>query len=50
LYTIVEVLGVMAWVFQAFTVTASVLSVIGLVLAFSGTYAGRRVSRGAAHP
>jgi predicted permease len=31
--------GMAAWVFDAFFVTASVLGVIGLVLAFSGTYA-----------
>jgi putative ABC transport system permease protein len=29
----------MAWAFQVFTVTASVLGAIGLALAFSGTYA-----------
>ena len=32
-------LGLMAWVFQAFSVTASLLGAVGLVLAFSGTYA-----------
>jgi predicted permease len=32
-------LGLFAWVFSAFSVTASLLGVIGLMLAFSGTYA-----------
>jgi hypothetical protein len=32
-------LGLMTWAFQAFSVTASVLGAVGLVLAFSGTYA-----------
>jgi ABC-type antimicrobial peptide transport system permease subunit len=32
-------LGLFAWVFSAFSVTASLLGVIGLLLAFSGTYA-----------
>jgi predicted permease len=32
-------IGFMTWAFQVFTVTASVLGAIGLVLAFSGTYA-----------
>jgi len=32
-------LGLMAWAFQAFSVTASLLGAVGLVLAFSGTYA-----------
>jgi predicted permease len=32
-------LGLMTWAFQAFSVTASLLGVVGLVLAFSGTYA-----------
>jgi ABC-type antimicrobial peptide transport system permease subunit len=32
-------LGVFAWVFSAFSVTASVLGALGLLLAFSGTYA-----------
>jgi ABC-type antimicrobial peptide transport system permease subunit len=36
---IVELLGGQAWVFRAFSVTASILGVIGLLLAFSGTYA-----------
>jgi predicted permease len=35
----VVMLGLMAWAFQAFSVTASLLGVVGLVLAFSGTYA-----------
>ena len=34
-----EILGFQVWAFQAFSVTASLLGVIGLVLAFSGTYA-----------
>jgi len=34
-----ELLGVQVWAFQAFSVTASLLGAIGLVLAFSGTYA-----------
>ena len=34
-----ELLGVFAWVFSAFSVTASLLGAIGLLLAFSGTYA-----------
>jgi predicted permease len=34
-----ELLGFQAWAFDAFSVTASLLGVIGLVLAFSGTYA-----------
>jgi ABC-type antimicrobial peptide transport system permease subunit len=32
-------LGGIAWIFQAFFATASFLSVVGLLLAFSGTYA-----------
>lgn len=32
-------MGTLAWVFQAFSTSASVLSAIGLLLAFSGTYA-----------
>ena len=32
-------LGLMTWVFEAFSVTASLLGAVGLVLAFSGTYA-----------
>jgi putative ABC transport system permease protein len=32
-------LGLMAWAFQAFSVTALLLGAVGLVLAFSGTYA-----------
>jgi ABC-type antimicrobial peptide transport system permease subunit len=31
-------LGVFAWIFQAFSAAASFLSVVGLLLAFSGTY------------
>jgi predicted permease len=34
-----ELLGLFAWVFWAFSATASLLGVIGLLLAFSGTYA-----------
>lgn len=34
-----ELLGLMAWAFRAFSVTASLLGAVGLVLAFSGTYA-----------
>jgi len=34
-----EMLGIFAWVFSAFSVTASLLGAIGLLLAFSGTYA-----------
>jgi ABC-type antimicrobial peptide transport system permease subunit len=34
-----DLLGVMTWTFQAFSTTASLLGVIGLLLAFSGTYA-----------
>ena len=33
-----EMVGIFAWVFQAFSVTASLLGIIGLLLAFSGTY------------
>ena len=36
---IVDMLGGQAWVFKAFSITASTLGVIGLLLAFSGTYA-----------
>jgi hypothetical protein len=36
---IVDMLGGQAWVFKAFSVTAATLGVIGLLLAFSGTYA-----------
>jgi predicted permease len=34
-----DLLGIFAWVFSAFSVTASLLGAIGLLLAFSGTYA-----------
>ena len=34
-----ELLGFQVWAFEAFSVTASLLGIIGLVLAFSGTYA-----------
>jgi predicted permease len=36
---IADRIGGQAWVFKAFSVTASTLGVIGLLLAFSGTYA-----------
>jgi predicted permease len=36
---IADLIGGQAWVFKAFSVTASTLGVIGLLLAFSGTYA-----------
>ena len=38
-WPIADMLGGQAWVFKAFSVTASTLGVIGLLLAFSGTYA-----------
>jgi predicted permease len=38
-YSLRELLGLLAWTFQAFSVTASLLGAVGLVLAFSGTYA-----------
>jgi hypothetical protein len=38
-YTIRDIFGLLRWTFQAFYVTALVLGVVGLVLAFSGTYA-----------
>jgi putative ABC transport system permease protein len=34
-----EMVGILVWAYQAFSVTASLLGVIGLLLAFSGTYA-----------
>src|SRR4029450_10123549 len=34
-----ETLGLFAWAFQAFSATAALLAAIGLLLAFSGTYA-----------
>jgi predicted permease len=34
-----DLLGIFAWVFSAFSATASLLGAIGLLLAFSGTYA-----------
>jgi putative ABC transport system permease protein len=34
-----SIMGAMGWIFQAFSTTASVLGAIGLLLAFSGTYA-----------
>jgi len=34
-----DLLGLMTWTFQAFSTTASLLGAIGLLLAFSGTYA-----------
>jgi predicted permease len=39
LFPLLEMMGAMAWVFQALSTTASVLGAIGLLLAFSGTYA-----------
>jgi hypothetical protein len=36
---IADVLGAQTWMFKAFSVAASILGVIGLLLAFSGTYA-----------
>jgi predicted permease len=39
LVTLLSMMGAMGWIFGAFSTTASVLGVIGLVLAFSGTYA-----------
>jgi ABC-type antimicrobial peptide transport system permease subunit len=39
LFPLQQMMGVMAWIFQAFSTTASVLGTIGLLLAFSGTYA-----------
>ena len=38
-FTLLSVMGAMGWIFQAFSTTASILGAIGLVLAFSGTYA-----------
>jgi hypothetical protein len=37
--SIADVVGAQTWVFKAFSVAASILGGIGLVLAFSGTYA-----------
>lgn len=37
--SIAETLGAQAWVFRAFSVAASILGAIGLLLAFAGTYA-----------
>ena len=34
-----DLLGLVTWTFQAFSTTASLLGVVGLLLAFSGTYA-----------
>ena len=39
LFPLLEMMGAMSWVFRAFSTTASVLGAIGLLLAFSGTYA-----------
>jgi predicted permease len=39
LFPLREMMGAIAWIFSAFSTTASVLGVIGLLLAFSGTYA-----------
>jgi predicted permease len=38
-WPIADMLGGQAWVFKAFSVTASILGIIGMLLAFSGTYA-----------
>jgi putative ABC transport system permease protein len=38
-WPIMDMIGGQAWVFKAFSITASTLGVIGLLLAFSGTYA-----------
>ena len=38
-FSLLSMMGAMGWIFQAFSTTASVLGAIGLVLAFSGTYA-----------
>jgi ABC-type antimicrobial peptide transport system permease subunit len=38
-FSIREGMGVITWIFQAFSVTTSLVGAIGLVLAFSGTYA-----------
>ena len=38
-FALTSMMGAMGWIFGAFSTTASVLGVIGLVLAFSGTYA-----------
>ena len=38
-YSMLTLMGMMAWIFQAFSVAASFLGVVGLLLAFSGTYA-----------
>jgi predicted permease len=39
LIPIPTMVGAIAWIFQAFSVTASILGVVGLLLAYSGTYA-----------
>ena len=39
IYQIREVVGFIAWTFQAFSAAASLLGIVGLLLAFSGTYA-----------
>ena len=38
-YTLMSMMGMLAWVFQAFSVGAALLGVLGLLLAFSGPYA-----------
>jgi hypothetical protein len=38
-YSLRQVVGAAAWVFGALSTTASILGVVGLLLAFSGTYA-----------
>jgi predicted permease len=39
IFPLLEMMGAMGWIFRAFSTTASVLGAIGLLLAFSGTYA-----------
>jgi ABC-type antimicrobial peptide transport system permease subunit len=39
IFAIREVVGIIAWTFGAFSVAASLLGIVGLLLAFSGTYA-----------
>jgi predicted permease len=38
-FALTSMMGAMGWIFQAFSTTAAVLGAIGLLLAFSGTYA-----------
>jgi predicted permease len=39
MFTLLSMMGAMAWVFQLISTSATLLGVIGLLLAFSGTYA-----------